>query len=280
MKLEVISRLPDGPAHKTPLLFIHGSWHAAWCWDVHFLDYFARHGYAAYALSLQGHGASEGHAQLRCTSMSQFVDNVASVARDLPAPPVVIGHSLGGLVAQYYLAKHSGPAGVFLASAPPQGMLRNMIRLAVNAPLAFLKAAVTLFMYFLVETPALARQWLFTPDLPEEKVVAYWRLLGNESARAFMESLIIPASRQPRTTAPVLVLADELDAVFYQDQFHATARHYGTKAEIIPGMAHDMMLEPQWERAAERILAWLNQTLGVPPVATAAPPQPPPPAVS
>jgi pimeloyl-ACP methyl ester carboxylesterase len=60
MRLEIISKHPLGGRYPTPLLFIHGMMHGAWCWDVHFLDYFAQHGFAAHAVNLRGHGASEG----------------------------------------------------------------------------------------------------------------------------------------------------------------------------------------------------------------------------
>ena len=45
---------------KTPVLFVHGAWHGAWCGDEHFLDFFADKGYRAVALSLRGHGAGRG----------------------------------------------------------------------------------------------------------------------------------------------------------------------------------------------------------------------------
>ncbi len=53
MHLEVIAREPKANAHPTPLLFVHGMWHAALCWPEHFLPYFAELGYKSYALSLQ-----------------------------------------------------------------------------------------------------------------------------------------------------------------------------------------------------------------------------------
>jgi len=71
MRLEIISRQPAAShgsresLHPTPLLFIHGMFHGAWCWDAHFLDYFAGHGFAAYVVSLRGHGNSEGGDTLR-----------------------------------------------------------------------------------------------------------------------------------------------------------------------------------------------------------------------
>ena len=65
VKLEIISKHPVENQHLTPLLFIHGTLHTASCWDVHFLGYFAQHGYAAHAVNLRGHGKSEGWEKLR-----------------------------------------------------------------------------------------------------------------------------------------------------------------------------------------------------------------------
>jgi len=53
MNLEVITCEPERPAHPAPILFVHGMWHAAWCWAENFLPYFAQNGYRASALSLR-----------------------------------------------------------------------------------------------------------------------------------------------------------------------------------------------------------------------------------
>jgi len=45
MQLEFITRNPGGAAKATPLLFVHSTWHDAWCWVEHFLPYFAARGY-------------------------------------------------------------------------------------------------------------------------------------------------------------------------------------------------------------------------------------------
>jgi pimeloyl-ACP methyl ester carboxylesterase len=55
---EVIEKGRCTAAHPVPLLFVHGGWHAAWCWDEHFLDFFAERGFHAVAVSLRGHGRS------------------------------------------------------------------------------------------------------------------------------------------------------------------------------------------------------------------------------
>jgi len=60
VNLEVITEKAVSDVRSVPILFVHGMWHAAWCWAEHLLPYFAQHGYASYALSLRGHGGSEG----------------------------------------------------------------------------------------------------------------------------------------------------------------------------------------------------------------------------
>jgi pimeloyl-ACP methyl ester carboxylesterase len=58
--LEVRSRLPARATRKPPLVFIHGGYGDAWCWEPYFLPWFAAKGWPAYALSLRGHGSSSG----------------------------------------------------------------------------------------------------------------------------------------------------------------------------------------------------------------------------
>jgi pimeloyl-ACP methyl ester carboxylesterase len=80
MKLEIIAKHPVKTQHLTPLLFMHGMLHGAWCWDAHFLDYFSQHGFAAHAVNLRGHGNSEGRQKLHWTRIADFVEDVANAA--------------------------------------------------------------------------------------------------------------------------------------------------------------------------------------------------------
>ena len=91
--LEVINKGSGSDAHPVPLLFVHGANHAAWCWDEHFLDFFADKGYRALAVNLRGHGRSPTSKPLRKCLVADYVDDVASVADTLETRPVIIGHS-------------------------------------------------------------------------------------------------------------------------------------------------------------------------------------------
>lgn len=96
VNLETIKEEPVSDVRSTPILFVHGMWHAAWCWSEHFLPYFARHGYVSHALTLRGHGGSEGWERLRWTSLAEYVSDVEQVVGHIGRPPVLVGHSMGG----------------------------------------------------------------------------------------------------------------------------------------------------------------------------------------
>ena len=118
--LEVIDRGQISESHPVPLLFVHGAWHAAWCWDANFLDFFAAKGYRAVALSLRGHGNSSTDKPLRACTAADFVEDITAVADSLPTRPVIVGHSMGGLFVQKFLESYTCPAGVLMSSMPPQ----------------------------------------------------------------------------------------------------------------------------------------------------------------
>ena len=258
MELEVISRLPAGEPRPTPLLFVHGAWHGAWCWDDHFLPYFAEHGYAAHALSLRGHGKSPGRERLRWTRLLEYVEDVAQVAATLPAPPVIIGHSMGGGVTQRYLEKYPAKGGILLAALPPHGAWGATWRTLRRQPLDFMLVNLKLSLYPLLRTLDRARHALFSHDAPAGCVGDCFERLQDESYVAYLDMLLFARPRPKRVNKPALVLGAEKDALFGPNEVRATARAYGTEAIIFPNMAHDMMLEEGWEEVAGRMLAWLQ----------------------
>jgi pimeloyl-ACP methyl ester carboxylesterase len=100
LHLEVRSRLPARRNGRPPLLFVHGGYCDAWCWEPYFLPFFAEKGYAAHALSLRGHGESGGYESLFVAGLDDFVADVERVASTLPSPPILIGHSMGASIVE------------------------------------------------------------------------------------------------------------------------------------------------------------------------------------
>ncbi len=236
---------------------MHGAWHAAWCWDEHFLNFFADKGYRALALSLRGHGNSPSDKPLRALSINDYVDDVAAVAAALATPPVVIGHSMGGFVVQKYLESRDVPAGVLMASAPPSGYLGSGIRWLRRHPWDFVKLSATGRSLAYVSTPELTRERFFCPHTPEAVVAACAARLQEESARSGRDGLIA-LPRPKRVRAPVLVLGALEDGFAVTPaEVNATARAYRTEAKFFSGMGHNMMIEPGWPAVAECIDSWL-----------------------
>ena len=144
-----------------------------------------------------------------------------------------------------------------LAPAPQTTMWPMAGRFALRNPLPLLAATITLRMYSVVKTPQLARQLLFSAEMPEEQLLKYHAKMQDDSFRAFLDLLGLSLAHPKRVKTPLLVLGAEKDWALGPDT-KATARAYGVQAEITPSVSHYMILEPGWECAAERILSWLK----------------------
>lgn len=256
--LEVLDVGASTATHETPLLFIHGTSHAAWCWDEHFLHYFAEHGYRAVALNLRGHGRSPVNTSIRRVTLSDFVEDLRMSVQALESPPVLIGHSLGGFVIAKYLERYDARGAVLLASAPPRGSWGTLSRALRHHPGVMLKTLLRGKLGPDFSAPELARSWFFSPDLPEELVVRYASRLQQESDRALIDCLF-RSPALPRLAIPMLVLAAELDFVFSARATVATARAYRAEWQLIPNLAHDVMLDAQWHTAADAVRRWLER---------------------
>ena len=275
MRLEIISKYPGDNQHPTPLLFVHGTLCTASCWDVHFLDYFAQHGFASHAVNLRGHGNSEGRERLRWTRIADFVRDVTDVVRQLPSPPILIGHSMGGFITQKYLEDHDAPAAVLLSSPSPAGLLPTAIRNARRHPLVFAKVTLTLSLLPFIATPQLAGEAFLSRDLPDEKLLEYWKQMQDDSFMAFLDMVALDLPKPAKVKTPLLVLGVARDNMIAPREIEATARAYNTQAEIIPDVAHNSMLDPRWQTVADRILAWLDERAAVNPSAQLARPKSP-----
>jgi alpha-beta hydrolase superfamily lysophospholipase len=253
----------------TGVLLIHGAWHGPWCWDD-FADRLADHGHDARAVQLRGHDQSPGR---RWHRVRDYFDDVCRAAAQFAEPPVLVGHSMGGLLAQRYLRRHQAPGAVLLASVTPAGALAAVARLGARHPLLLAEATLLLSLRPFISTPALVRELYFTTDTAHDVVGACHARLRDESYRAFID-MMVPAPPWPRgvrapacapvlapvgVRAPVLVLGAERDALITVREVERTACAYQTTAEIVPGMGHDMMLDYGWQKVADRVADWIRK---------------------
>lgn len=245
--LEVLSALPADPRpERPPLLFVHGLGHGGWCWE-HWLRGAAEAGYAAHAVSLRGHGGSEG--RLRTARLSHYVDDVIHTAASLPRRPVLVGHSMGGLVVQQTVARYAAHAAVLVAPVPAHPAAGSLVSVALQHPLDAVRLT-------LGRSLPLRPQYLFA-GLDAAEARRQTDRCGPESPLAQYQLLFHRPPAAPRGAAPVLVLAAAKDRLVPLRDVRRTARRYNATLHEFPGMGHDLMLDDGWRRPLDVLLDWL-----------------------
>ena len=258
MQLEVISKYPGSKMKSVEVLFVHGFWHAAWCWDEGFMEYFADHGYIVHALSLRGHGLSEGGDKIRWWSLKDYLKDLSDVYQGFDNPPILIGGSAGGGIVQKFLENHEPPAAVILGSVPSIGLLGSAFRFASRHPITFLKVNLTLNMWHVIGTPELYREMAFSDALSEKELLKFYGQTQNESFRAYLDMMLFNLPKPRRVRTPMLVIGSDADKIVSVKETERTAKDYNADLEILHGIGHLMTNDVGWETVADKILIWLD----------------------
>ena len=257
--LEVRSALPrpDRRIASPPLLFVHGAYCDAWCWEMYVLPWFAGEGYTAHALSLRGHGRSPGRDELGSLHLADYVEDIRSVVARLGEAPILIGHSMGAALVERIIAGDEFPGAALISPVPPSGLLPVLTRLWWGRPDFFWQAQGLQHNFSPVSASTL-REFYFTANASREVLKGMMQHLSPESPQAVMEltwrGSTPPASRR----TPVCVIAGAEDELFTPTDAAATARRYGTEAIVIDGLPHMLMLEPGWEKMAIALRDWIR----------------------
>lgn len=260
--LEIVARLPARPRLGPPLLFVHGAWHGAWCWEDHFLSYFANRGFACYALNLRGHGASEGGRDVRLCRIRDFVEDVGEAINQIDGKPILIGHSLGGFIVQKYLETHEAELGVLMASVPPNGGARMARRVMRSQPLAMLHSHLAFSLRPLFSDAEKVRRLLFTERTPEGVIQDCLARLQDDVILGVPDYLFLDLVDPQRITTQMLVFGGAEDRMIDAADLAVTAAAYRQEPVVVPELGHDMMIDQSWERAAEAVAAGIDRHLG------------------
>jgi pimeloyl-ACP methyl ester carboxylesterase len=258
-----IERVVYTPKHRrfdTPILMQHGMWHGAWCWR-HWQESLATWGWESHAFSLPGHAGSPTQRPVYFCTLGYYLRFLMAEVERLPRKPVLMGHSMGGALTQWYL-KHvddSLPAAVLVASWAAKGNIPDdggapWRRLD---PLGLLLVALTGSARFFIRTPKHAAAILISPRAiytPEELHAR----LSPESAWVMYQHN--PPVWQPpaQVRAPLLLMAGEMDAVLPVANVRRSAAHYGADCVVVPDAGHNLMMEHNYRETAETIHNWLS----------------------
>lgn len=226
------------------------------------MPFFAEQGWHCRAVSLRGHGKSDGLDRLDSYGIADFVADVAQAAQGLAQPPVIIGHSMGGMVAQRFACRHPVRALAMMASLGPGGLGGSFAHMSLRSP-------DLLWQLGVMQTKGpenvdydVIRRGLFSPDFPMDKAVSYIPLFQRESQRANAE-LMMPQwlNLMYRPSLPALVLAGDKDAFIPYGDMLAAASFWNADLTVLPGLPHVTMLDSTWRQTANALAEWLMRLI-------------------
>jgi pimeloyl-ACP methyl ester carboxylesterase len=256
--LTVCVARPETPRGKPPVLLIHGMFAGAWAWEK-YQPYLAQHGYESYAINLRGRDGSRPVQDIGQTSLMDYVADAAEVATALNNP-IVMGHSMGGLVAQKLAEAGKCRAMILIASAAPRGI-----------PLA----SWLLIKNQAKRLRALLLSEALPPDRKEADLLVFNRTPPDDSDRSFalmstdsgrvgrQLSIGVIAVQESRIKAPVLVMTGLDDRLVPPRVARALARKYRAELREYAGLAHNILAEPGWERPCADAVAWMDRVCSV-----------------
>ena len=254
--LELLSCQPSRPTSRPPLLFIHGAFAGAWMWSETFMPYFAEAGYACHALSLRGHGGSDGRERIDWHSIADYVDDVMTAVAWLGETPVLIGHSMGGFMVQKFLERRDAPGAALICSVPPQGLIAAQFQLLMQKPELF--AELNRILAGRITDTATLREALFAGEADEAMLETWLNKMQAESPRALWDMTMfnlpnLLAMHRP----PMLILGAEHDVLVPAFLVQSTARTYNLPCHIFRGMGHAVTHEKEWPLVAAMLRDWL-----------------------
>lgn len=238
---------------KPPILFIHGAFTRAMRWRP-WLRYFTAAGYECAAPSLPGHDPSDPKALAHLT-LADYVDAMCAAVARFDRPPVVIGHSMGGLVAQHVAAR-STCAGLVVIASPPPWRGGSRLRLALHTLPYFLPVA---FGRPIRGSRSIALNFILHDLLPAEQD-ELMPIFMYESGKAYRTLVLGTATVDPSDVrCPVLVVTGAADRLLKPSVGERLARHYRAEHHVVPGRGHSLIADSILELVADPVLAWIER---------------------
>ena len=302
VSMMVLSSLPTtttttSTITKPTLLFLHGSFHGAWCWAEHFFPYFTELGYPVVALSWRGTGGTFAGEGVKKVKIMEHVEDLEALLDQLesivPVPtakrPVLIAHSFGSLAVmkdlEVYPERGRQLGGVaILCGVPPSGNGRLTMRTLRRSLVDSWKITAGFAMKRCTKKTDLCRDLFFggpvirsetdgsTADddhgISDADVERYQSYFARDSA-ATIDLLdlakILPSAAAVDGVAPflnelppALVLGATRDFIVDKEGNEETAKYFGLEEPVMVDSPHDVMLGANWRKAADALAEWLE----------------------
>ena len=250
----------QGPTKRPPVVMVHGGFCGGWAYES-FRGPFEAAGYSCLAPDLRGHAPDDRGGAVVGVSMSDFAKDIAALINAQPEPPVLVGHSMGGLVAMMAAARAPVRALILLAPSPPWGVAGSSMEEAASA--LSLHALGPFCLQSIDPDYASARLYILDRLDKEARKVAFTRMKA-ESGRALWETLnwwldpfMTTQVAGDRIRAPALAMVGDRDLIHPPSTVRQTAERLKAEIKVFPGMSHWLIGEEGWEVVAETCLEWL-----------------------
>ena len=246
---------------KRPVIMVHGAFCGGWAFEA-FRAPFEAAGHLVLTPDLRGHGPGQRSSAVVGLSMSDYAADIAKLVRAQAEPPVLVGHSIGGLVATMAAAKAPVAALVLLAPSPPWGIAGGTLEEAGSAMALY---ALGPFWAQAIEPDRFVAGLYSLDRMDPAAARAVSKQMGPESGRAMFETLnwwldpfMTTSIAAGAIKAPILCGVGERDLIHPPSTVRQTAAKLGAEVKVFPGMSHWLIGEPGWDGVAEACLEWLG----------------------
>ncbi|MDH4247804.1 MAG: alpha/beta hydrolase [Deltaproteobacteria bacterium] len=249
------------------LFMVHGMWGTGADWEF-YRPFFEARGYRCLTPSLRHHAVppqAPPPPGLGSLSVLDYASDLEAEIRKLPEPPILMGHSMGGLLVQMLAARGLGKAAVLLAPASPRGILALRISVVRSFFTHFLRWGFWRKPYRQTRGEAIYSMLHLLPEARREKVLSQF---VHESGRppAEIGLWIFDPHKATRVdaakvTCPMLVVAGVEDRITPSAVVRKVAQRYGARVTFkeFGGHAHRLMDETGWEEIAAFCAEWMKQ---------------------
>jgi len=253
MPIATASIFADNKEEAKDILFVHMSWGGAWAF-YKYMDFLSGEGYNCHALDLRGHGDSGG--TVEGTTMYDYVEDVrnAAVGLDLKNP-IIVGHSMGGLIALMYSAQYGSMATVLLDSSPSLEVQKTSEKK----------------VYPKVYTPQDSgmptnpiKAMMKLPDIYPWDLIKMKKMLGVESGVARSErKLGISVPKEKLNQSLFFIGAGNGTSLPFGigiEKVMKQAEYYGGDVYDVKNATHPgLLIGKHWKESAVAILDWLKK---------------------
>lgn len=251
------------------IVLIHGLFVNNTSWSE-WKSYFENLGYTVYTPANPGHEGNPTnlrnsiHPDLTKTGFKDVVMNIVKLIDTLPEKPIVVGHSLAGLVVQKLIEMDKAVAGISIDGAPPKN---------VFAPFATIKVVLPVVNFFKGSSPFMgSREWyhnaFFNNYSKAESDKLYDQIAVPESRKIARDTLLTSFANVDfnKAHAPLLFIGGDKDNIFHSTFTKKIAGKYSDKNSVVDfkefkDRSHFLAGEKGWQEVAGYVNDWINRRI-------------------